>query len=362
VNCCPLAIGTGGKEYTSGVKNKGEKWAQELAEKPNEAGLLRRIERAVRAGGPNRKGSGIRLGIGDDAALWAPRPGYEVVLTTDWFLEGTHFLRNAQPPDAVGWKSLARAVSDVAAMGGEPRCCLVSLALPLDCTKEWLNEFMKGLTRCSRALGCPIVGGDTTRWKQILLNVCVIGEVKSGRAVLRSGAQAGDRVFVSGRLGEAELGLRLVKRKQRAAARANRMTRKHLRPVPRTGLGIWLGANGLATAMMDLSDGLSSDLARLCAASGVGARINAGRLPTAAGAFSREFSSSERLHAALHGGDDYELLFCVGCKAAAKIPAKLSGVELTEIGEIQAESGIRLVDGSGEETPLRAGGWDPFRK
>ena len=347
------------RNILTGVKNRGKKPAQGRAE-TGESGLLQRIRRAFV--GQKHKSLGIQLGIGDDAALWMPRRSYETVLTTDWFLEGRHFLRSAHPPDAVGWKCLARAVSDVAAMGGEPRCCLVSLAIPLDCAGKWLDAFLKGLSSVARKLACPLAGGDTTRFPEILINVCVIGEVKSRTVIKRSGARAGDRIFVSGRLGEAELGLAVLKKRNTAPNARSGLLRKHLYPAPRIALGRWLASNRLATAMMDISDGLSSDLTRLCGASGVGARILAQKLPVAHGIFSRSFAMRERINAALHGGDDYELLFCVKRSHASRIPRNFAGVELTEIGEIKSGNEICLIDSSGNQSLLEVAGWDPFRK
>src|ERR1700736_3743351 len=201
----------------------------------------------------------LPLGIGDDAALFAAKPGHQTILTCDWFLEGSHFLRDKHPADAVGWKCLARAVSDIAAMGGEPRCFLLSLALPSSHTGRWLNEFLRGLRRAARKFKCPLVGGDTTRRREILTNVTVVGEVRAGCAVLRSGARPGDVVFVSGRLGKAELGLRLLRDRGRSDKKDPSL-RKHRYPEPRLALGRYLSNRRIATAMMDLSDGLSSDL------------------------------------------------------------------------------------------------------
>lgn len=359
MDCCSLAVGTGGWEYTLGDMYKGRK--SHLNGLSGESELLQRIAKVGGARKKNLKNSGIRLGIGDDAALWKQRKGHETALTTDWFLEGTHFLRNVHPPDAIGWKSLARAVSDVAAMGGESRCCLISLALPGDYTGRWLAQFMKGVARASRQLNCPLAGGDTTRQERILINVCVIGDVKEGKAVLRSGAKAGDRIFVSGRLGEAELGLTTLRKKKKVAETDRTLLQKHLYPVPRIALGSWLAANSLATAMMDLSDGLSSDLPRLCRASDVGARIFQERLPTAGKAFADRFDAKDRMQAALHGGDDYELLFCVRKNYLSKIPGSFSGIALTEIGEVTADRGIFLADSHGKQLNLTASGWDPFR-
>src|SRR3984957_7329221 len=213
--------------------------------------------------------SGLRLGIGDDAALFAPRSGYETILTCDWFLEGTHFLRDRHPADSVGWKCLARAASDIAAMGGTPSCFLLNLALPADATGKWLNSFLGGLRRAARSLDCVLAGGDTTRSKQILINITVIGEIREGHEVLRSGARPGDVLCVSGRLGEAEQGLRLLRKIRGKVNQKNEAIGKHLYPEPRVALGRWLAERDLASAMIDLSDGLSSDLERLCRASGV---------------------------------------------------------------------------------------------
>jgi thiamine-monophosphate kinase len=303
----------------------------------------------------------VRLGMGDDAALFAAKPGYQTILTCDWFLEGSHFLRDKHSADVVGWKCLARAISDVAAMGGEPRCFLLSLALPFSHTGRWLTEFLLGLRRAARKFKCPLVGGDTTRRGEILINVTVVGEVRASRAVLRSGARPGDIVFVSGRLGEAELGLRLLRSRGRSDKNDPRL-RKHRYPEPRIALGRYLSDGRIATAMMDLSDGLSSDLSRLCAASGVGARIAAAKLPTVDATVRRGAKSVDPLDLALNGGDDYELLFTVSPSKACRLPRAFQGIPLTRIGEITRDRSLRLVWGDGREEALQARGWDPFRR
>lgn len=332
------------------VKNKA---------KTNENSLIERISRI--AEGPSKahaSQAALPLAIGDDAAIWRPRAGYETLLTCDWFLEGSHFLADRHPADSVGWKCLARAVSDIAAMGGTPRCFLLTLALPLAKTAAWLAKFLGGLARASRSLQCPIAGGDTTRQDKILINITVVGECKRGLAVLRSGARPGDAIFVTGRLGEAEYGLEMMRAKK--AVRYARL-RKHLYPEPRLAIGDWLAQRRLATAMMDLSDGLSSDLPKLCAASGCGARIEAAHLPCVR-IDNREKRSWNPTQLALHGGDDYELLFTVAQRNLARIPKAIGRGELTPIGVITPEAGIRLVaaDG-GRESLLQNRGWDPFR-
>jgi thiamine-monophosphate kinase len=323
--------------------------------------LLGRIAQAF-AGKRGRGDHALRLGIGDDAALYVPRSGYESILTCDWFLEGTHFLRKQHPADAIGWKCLARAVSDVAAMGGVPQCFLLSLALPSSYMGRWLDQFLGGLQRASRRFGCALAGGDTTRQERILINVSIVGEVRAGRAILRSGARPGDLIYVSGRLGEAELGLRLLQAGKTKTGNSKAWLRKHLYPEPRLRLGRWLAENRIATAMMDLSDGLSSDLPRLCAASGAGARIEETSLPIVKlpARFAR--GGVDPLKLALNGGDDYELLFTVPKGKARLVPGSLEGVRLTKIGEVTREKKITLAQVSGLSRLLIPSGWDPFRR
>lgn len=322
--------------------------------------------------GTSRPADHISLGIGDDAALFQPTSGFETMLTCDWLLEGTHFLRDRHPPDAVGWKCLARAVSDIAAMGGTPRCFLLSLALPETATGPWLTEFLRGLRRAAQRFACTLAGGDTTKRDEILISITVVGEVPRGRALRRDGAHAGDLLYVSGRLGEAEHGLNLLRQQHGTANRRDAQLQKHLYPEPRLALGRWLVAKRLATAAMDLSDGLSSDLPRLCAASGGGAQIYAAKLPVVtlssregrAPKATRVRGASPRVDEArklaLHGGDYYELLFTVPKKKAAQIPPALAGVPLHQIGEITASRKILLVGENSRSTRLFASGWDPF--
>src|SRR5271167_27031 len=204
-----------------------------------ENSLLAKISRGFRSfdgGKDSRVAAGtatlLSLGIGDDAALLRPTRDCETILTCDWFLEGTHFLRNKHPPDSVGWKCLARAVSDIAAMGGKPRCFLLSLALPESATGSWLRGFLEGLRRAARNFECVLAGGDTTKRNQIFINITVLGEVQRGRALRRDAASAGDLLYVSGRLGEAEQGLHLLRKHRGIANHNNSELRKHLYPEP----------------------------------------------------------------------------------------------------------------------------------
>ena len=208
----------------------------------------------------------------------------------------------------------------------------------------------------SLALRCELAGGDTTRRGTVLINVSVVGEVRRGRALRRSGAGVGDALFVSGRLGEADAGLEELKHRKDVVGATNATLRKHLYPEPRVALGQWLADQRLATAAMDLSDGLSSDLPRLCAASKVGARVDADSLPLVRGR-----NPAHALRLALHGGDDYELLFTVSKSDVERVPRIYRGLKLTRIGEITSGKRVTVRKGGATRT-LTAGGWDPFRK
>lgn len=324
-----------------------------------ETAVLGRIEQ-IAARTQSRR-AGVRAGVGDDAALYKGAAGFDQILTCDWFLEGSHFLRDKHPPDSVGWKCLARAVSDVAAMGGVSRCFLLSLALPSSHTSVWLDQFLGGLHRAAKRFGCVLAGGDTTRSQKMLINLTVVGEVRTGRAIMRSGAQPGDVLFTSGRLGQAELGLRLIRQGKRLANGRDPVLRKHLYPEPRLALGRWLAEKRLASAMMDLSDGLSTDLPRLCAASGVGARVEAVKIPVVRMPKRGRFGELHPLDLALHGGDDYELLFTVPRRKLEKVPRSHNGTLLTAIGEITSDRSLLLIEGTGSAVLLPNRGWDTFR-
>jgi len=323
----------------------------------SEESILRKIRKIA----GSSKGAGkhrTTLGIGDDAALLEPKKDHEIILTCDWFLEGSHFLRRKHPPDSVGWKCLARALSDVGAMGGKPVCFLLSLALPQELTGKWLDAFLGGLHRASLHWDCPLTGGDTTKSQRVLINVSVIGEIRRGHAKLRSGAKPGDFIYASGVLGEAEAGLQILKGTSGniKIKSGDKRLRKHLYPEPRIALGQWLAEKNIASAMMDISDGLSTDLTRLCEASKVGARVNASRLP-----INQISHLSSSLSTALHGGDDYELLFTVPKTHVSKLPSSYRGVQLTQIGEITANKRLLLIGNDKKAELLIQGGWDPFR-
>ena len=334
----------------------------------NEDKLIGRIEKRLWKKPGRTRTRHLRLGMGDDGALLAASPGCELILTCDWLLEGMHFLRRVHPADVVGWKCLARAASDIAAMGGAPRCFLLSLALPPSRTGRWLDDFLSGLRRAARRLGVELAGGDTTGHRKILINATVVGEVERGRAVLRSGARPGDLVYVSGCLGEAQLGLQLLLDGQKPGRGMDALLRKHLYPEPRIELGRWLAEKRLATAMTDTSDGLSTDLGHLCKASRTGARVYSSRLPLAQVPGRRRSPRPNRgrrrfdpMRLALDGGEDYELLFTVPRRLAHRVPKRFRGLPLTMIGEMTREKGTWLVEGKNRLRPLAAGGWNPFQ-
>jgi thiamine-monophosphate kinase len=286
--------------------------------------------------------SGLVLGIGDDCAVFRPRGSAEDLLfTTDLLVEGTHYLRSTHTPEDVGWKTLARGLSDIAAMGGEPRFCLLSLALAPWQTEEWIDGFYRGLLRLARRENTPLAGGDLGHGALAVCDILVCGAVPRGQALLRGGARAGDAIYVSGALGGSALGLARGNRRSRDAA-----WKKHARPSPRLALGRFLRERLRATAAMDLSDGLSIDLRRLSLESRLKAEIQAPpRYPGAS------------LDQALHGGEDYELLFTA--PARTHVPAEFAGVPLTRIGMLrEGRPGVVTLDGK----PLPPLGYDHLRK
>jgi len=324
--------------------------------------LIGRIRRRI----PSAEGGLLRLGIGDDAAVLRPTPGADWVITCDQFLEDVHFLAATHPPEAVGYKALARATSDIAAMGARPQFFLLSLVIPKERTGRWLDRMLAGMARAARQYGLRLAGGDTAQspagHPKIGLNITVIGSAERGDGLRRSGAQAGDAIFVSGRLGAAQLGLELILHGLHRERRWKRLLAPHYFPAICLELGQWLARRRLASAMMDISDGLSIDLHRLCQSSGVGARIHVESVPCVAVPGELQALKLDALNLALDGGEDYALLFTVPKRWAARIPRTFRGTELTRIGEIVRGRGVRLVTADGKASPLEPRGWDHFRR
>jgi thiamine-monophosphate kinase len=328
-----------------------------------EQSLIDRIRRAIpsRPRRPVLSLSRLRLGMGDDAALISPARGLDFVVTCDAFLENIHFLPEVHSPDSVGYKSLARATSDIAAMGAVPRYFLLSLALPARRTGKWLEHFLAGMARAAREYRLLLAGGDTSRQPTVAISITVIGEISRGAALTRSEARPGDLIYVSGALGAAQLGLQLIRRGLHRQNHWKPLLRQHCYPVIRLALGRFLASRQLASAMIDLSDGLSTDLARLCASSRVGARLWRDRIPAVTVPPQLRARGFDPLAFALHGGDDYELLFTVPRRLAKKIPTQHLGVRLTPIGEIIRQRKVSLVDKAGRAATLDPRGWDHFR-
>jgi thiamine-monophosphate kinase len=294
------------------------------------------------------------------------------VLSCDAFLENIHFLADADPPDAIGYKALARATSDLAAMGAEARFFMLTIALPPSRTAKWLDGVLTGMARAARQFGMLLIGGDTSRNATAVMNLTVGGQASPGRALTRSGARPGDGIYVSGTLGAAQLGLELVLGGMHRSKRWKRLLEPHLRPKIRLDLGFWLAGSGrgepIASSAIDTSDGLSTDLTHICNASGVRARIFEPQIPAVEvpRALGRLGLNSQKL--ALHGGEDYQLLFTVPRAQAHHIPRSFRGTKITRIGEILAarlgrsSHTIELVDASGHTTSLTPQGWDSFRE
>ncbi len=299
---------------------------------------------------------GIVAGIGDDCAVLRLPKGHEALVTTDFTLEGVHFRREWHSPESVGHRCLARGLSDIAAMGGEPLAAFLSLALPRKLPQAWVGRFSASLLKLARRHGITLAGGDTAQSPGgILADIIVVGSVPKGRAILRSGARAGDSIYVTGRLGGSAAAVRgLMEHPKRKVDPRN--FRRHFFPEPRVEIGGFLRRNRLATAMIDLSDGLSTDLDHICQESGVGAEVFAGAIPVDAIGKPRR---TVTLNLALHGGEDYELLFTAS--ARKRIPEAISGVRITCIGRIVRGEKMHLIGSDGTRKEFVAAGWEHFR-
>lgn len=293
-----------------------------------------------------------RLGIGDDCALLAPDPGYELALTSDTLVEGVHFFPDVSPAD-LGYKSLAVSLSDLAATGAEPMWCVLSLTLP-DADAHWLQAFCDGFFALAGRYSVELVGGDTTRGP-LSISLQAIGRVRPGRALLRSGARVGDRIYVTGELGDAAYA---VKSRQGLLSHSDSAAVRLDRPVPRVEAGALIA--NYATACIDISDGLVADLGHLLEAGGVGAGIEFSRLPLSA-LMTAHIAGGGDMGLPLCGGDDYELCFTVPVESAGPMEEKmkLAGQRCTCIGCIEASPGLRIA-GVGDGFDGEAGGYEHF--
>jgi thiamine-monophosphate kinase len=309
----------------------------------------------------------VRLGIGDDCAMLRPRPGEEFAVTTDLSILGRHFWLATHPPESIGHRALARGLSDLAAMGAKPVAAFVSLALPRKLSARWTTRFYDGLLALARVHKATLAGGDLSEAPIPLVDIVLVGSVPAGKALLRSGTRPGQTIYVTGTLGGAAAGLvaleempepdeSVVKRRGLASSSSTPGSTSplelHLYPQPRIAQGLWLRKRETATAAIDLSDGLSTDLTHLCEESHVAAEIDADLLP---------IHPAATLEQALSGGEDYELLFTA--PESARVPKAIAGVPVTRIGRILKRSGkkapvtLKTAQGS---MPLQPSGWQHF--
>lgn len=327
-----------------------------------EQAIIDLVARSVSRSGPRPV-----VGIGDDAAVLSLPDRFEALLTTDLLTDGVHFLADRTPGALLGRKALAVNLSDIAAMGGEAHSAVVSLGLPRDTKATYARDLVRGLAGMARLYGVAVVGGDTCAARTMFVNVALLGVVEKGRAVLRSGARAGEGLYVTGALGASAAGLALLSGRSRgarrvpAAARAAAV-RAHLDPVPRTVFGRALGLSGLATAMIDLSDGLAQDLPRLCRASRKGAVLLEAALPVHPAA-TAVLGGERALQAAWSGGEDYELLFSARLESERHLArlARRLRIPLARIGQVRSRrEGIRVLGRDGCYHPLPRGGFEHF--
>jgi len=312
--------------------------------------VISRLRRAFSEQRPD-----VLIGIGDDAAL-VKTPG-SLLLTTDILVEDEDFRPAVHPPRLLGRKALNINLSDIAAMGGRPLHALVGMALPGDVEEAWLRRFMAGFRSAAREAGVALVGGDLSQAGKIMITVTVTGEAEF--PVTRSGARPGDCVFVSGTLGDAAGGFRLLEKGgiHGKGGGAASLVKAFFDPTPRLGLGALLARKKLASAMIDISDGLSVDLAHICEESRVGAEVEASWIPvsTALKRFVKD-----PLALALDGGEDFELLFTVRPARLAAVEALAGKFKLTRIGRVCAGRGLFLITSDKKKKPLRTGGFEHF--
>jgi thiamine-monophosphate kinase len=327
--------------------------------------LVAQIRRMAKSGA----NPAIKTSIGDDCAVLRLGSSHankrvkenDTLVTTDFSLEGIHFRRDWHPAESVGHRCLARGLSDIAAMGAEPVAAFLSLALTRDVPQVWIDRFVRGLISLAEKHGVTLAGGDTAKSPSgVLADIVVVGTVPKEKAVLRSGAKPGDRIYVTGELGGSAAAVVSMQKEMRKKPKQKLKPRdypRHFFPEPRIELGRILREKGLASAMIDTSDGLSTDLAHICEESGVGAMIDAERIPRArVGKPARQVD----LQLALHGGEDYELLFTA--RPGKRVPTRLTGISITLIGKITRSRKIFLLNEDGRRDKLEPLGWEHFRR
>lgn len=308
-------------------------------------------------------GHGVRLGIGDDAA-WLESKSGSILVTSDLLIEGIHFKLAWTSLFSLGYKAVAVNLSDIAAMGGKPSYLVLALGIPADFDSDKVYEFYRGVKSLCSKTGVALVGGDTNVSKSLIISVCVIGHAPYS-PVRRSGAKVGNDVYVTGTLGDSALGLKLLRS---GTGGSNRrafayLVSRHHQPTPRLTAGALIARQRLATAMIDISDGLLQDLGHICKASGIGAQISAANLPLS-DAY-RILAGKDGFRYALNGGEDYELLFCARRRDRGRIKKlqKLIEIPISRIGScVSAKTGITVLDSLGRLVSLPSKGYNHFRK
>jgi thiamine-monophosphate kinase len=315
----------------------------------------------IRLAAARSRNSAIRTGMGDDCAVLRlsrhmGKP-LDTLITTDFTLEGVHFGRDWHAPESVGHRCLTRGLSDIAAMGGDPVAVFLSLALPQDLPQSWVNRFIAGLIGLAEKYSVTLAGGDTAESPNgILADIIVLGTVPTGEALLRSTARPGDLVYVTGALGGSAAAVLQMQNNPKRKLHPDNYSH-HFFPEPRIRLGRVLREKKLASAMIDTSDGLSTDLAHICEESGVGAELQAEAIPRASvGKPPRRVD----LQLALHGGEDYELLFTA--RPGKRIPSTVAGAPITQIGKVIRGRKIFLTQEDRTARELAPQGWEHFRK
>jgi thiamine-monophosphate kinase len=325
-----------------------------------ELNLIKRIQRLTSRS--SLPGPRLVLPIGDDAAAIRGRKDSLFLVSTDALVEGIHFDLRYFSPEDLGWKALAVNLSDIAAMGGTPLYFTTSIAVPRTRNSGWIRKVYQGMLQLASKFQVHLIGGDTCASPQgVFLDVTILGEVKPREMLTRKGARPGDILFVTGDLGGSAAGLELLKRHSRLARRYPEFIHRHLRPAPRSHIGRFLASRRLASSLIDISDGLSTDLHHLCEQSRVGAVTDADKIPMAKTSGKlRALLPRTALDYALNGGEDYELLFTVPPKLKSKIPKGFQGIAIHEIGWITDEAGQCYLLDHGRRRKLLARGFDHF--
>ena len=328
----------------------------------NERELIAQIQKMT---GSSR--AGLLQGIGDDCAVIEKNADMVWLLTMDSLIESVHFNCSWHPPELLGRKAVAVNCSDIAAMGGQPLFALLALGLPEDFSSDWAERLMQGITQACQEQGCLLIGGDTVRSpERVMLTLTVIGEMRKEQVLYRHTAQPGDTIWVSGPLGCSAAGLALLQAGKTVIDLQWRgLILVHLDPQPHTVLGRLLAESGLIHAMMDMSDGLATDLAHICGQSKVGAVIEADSLPGSAELrAAAELLNQDPLTWMLAGGEDYKLLFTAPAHAAETLQrlTAAQGWLIHPVGRIRAGQGLRLLRSDGNEEDILFQGFDHFRK